>query len=66
MCAGNESAFVFNELTHPGGDVGLDAVELFRGPRHAPGLHHGAEDVEVGQIHRSRLKMIIIIIIHFT
>jgi hypothetical protein len=29
-------------------------------------LHHRAEDMQVGQIHRSHPKMIIIIIIHFT
>jgi hypothetical protein len=44
----------------------LDAVELFGGARDAAGLHHRAEDMQVGQIHRSQLKMIIISIIHFT
>ena len=54
------------ELAHAGGDVGLDAVELFGGARDAAGLHHRAEDMQVGEIHRSHLEMIMFIIIHFT
>jgi hypothetical protein len=54
------------ELANARGDVGLHAVELFRRARHAAGLHHGAEDMEIGQIHRSCPEMVTIIIIHFT
>ena len=43
------------ELAYARGHVGLDAVELFRRPRHTPGLHHGAEDIEIGQVHGGRL-----------
>jgi hypothetical protein len=32
----------------------------------AAGFHHRAEDVQIGQIHRSLSKMEYIIIIHFT
>ena len=45
------------KLAHAGGDIGLHAVELFRGARHAAGLHHGAEDVQVAEIHRSHPEM---------
>ena len=41
------------ELLHPRGDVRLHAVELFGRARDAARLHDGAEDLEVGQIHRS-------------
>ena len=54
------------KLAHAGGDIGLHPVELLGGARHAAGLHHGAEDVEVAQIHRSHPEMDMIIIIHFT
>src|SRR5262249_60405484 len=54
------------ELAHARGDVGLHAVELFGGTGDAAGLHHGAEDLEVAQVHRSHSEMLSIIIIHFT
>ena len=54
------------KLPHAGGDIGLHPVEFFRGARHAAGLHHGAEDVQVAKIHRSHPEMDNIIIIHFT
>ena len=54
------------ELAHARGDVGLHAVELFRGPRHAAGLDDGAEDMQVAEIHHSHPEIVLIIIIHFT
>jgi hypothetical protein len=54
------------KLPHAGGDVGLHTVELLGGARHAAGLHHGAEDVEVPQVHRSHPEIDTITIIHFT
>jgi hypothetical protein len=54
------------ELAHAGGDVGLHAVELLRRACDAARLHDGAEDVEIGQVHRSHFEMHLIIIIHFT
>ena len=41
------------QLPDSGGHVGLDAVELLRGAGDPAGLDHGAEDVKVGQFHRS-------------
>jgi hypothetical protein len=48
--------------------VTLDCTRLsfLRGARDAASLHHGAEDVQIGQIHRSHPEMLMIIIIHFT
>src|SRR5262245_56515259 len=41
------------ELAHARGHVRLHAVEPLGRARHAAGLHDRAEDMEIGEVHRS-------------
>ena len=54
------------ELAHARGDVRLHPVEPLGGAGDAAGLYHRAEDVEIGEVHRSHSEIIMFIIIHFT
>ena len=56
---------VLFELTDPGRDIGLHAMQPLRRPRHASFAHHRAEDLQIRQIHSSLHEIINITIIHF-
>ncbi len=53
------------ELADARRDVGLDAMQTLSGPRDAALTNHGAEYLQIGQIHASLHGIIIILIIHF-
>ena len=53
------------QLPDAGGDVGLHAVEFFRRARDAALGDDGAENGQIGQIHRSLTEIDLILIIHF-